>query len=237
MWPAIVLSSRMVALIFEPYHQCDFSRSLKQGGGVLANRYGSTRLLLIVITLNIAAIVGVFFFIHYLRIVRAERAVLEAQVQIVKACHVRTELINPLIKLLKERMPQEQAMLAALVDVQEQSLAALKKMQTSVDRSDIQRVAETQVFLNKTVERVFERVERDDELPKLELFVDLRKQFEEANDSVDAAGQTYNQGVSLFNGKITRFPGMFIAPLFGWAAKGDYEVRDIKIYFQDIDTF
>ncbi|MCD4778983.1 MAG: LemA family protein [Candidatus Omnitrophica bacterium] len=204
---------------------------------MLRQQRGSTRLLLIGIALNIVAMGVVFFYIHYRRILNAERDALEAQVQIVKACHLRTELLTPLIKMIKDQAEQEQQVLTALIDIQEQSLDTIKQLQKNLVRTDMRQVAETQVVLIKTVERVDEWVNAYPGLKESESFIDLRKQFDATRDSVDAASQTYNQAVGQFNSRIASFPGMFIAPVFGWVEKGDYEVRDIKIYFQEITSF
>ena len=64
----------------------------------------------------------------------------------------------------------------------------------------------------------------------------LQDQLEGTENRIAVARQRYNVSVRVFNSKVETFPGIFIAPMFGFSEKGFFETEskayeDVEIKF------
>ena len=190
---------------------------------------GQTNVFVLVFAVLVIAAVCVFVIVNYNGLVSAEKAYEEARSQIGVVCQRRLDLIPNLIETVKAYAQHEQLTLVAVTEARARAQKALAGI-GGEGPADIQEVAAAQAAVGRAVKGLFALVEQYPALRAANNFLALQDQFEGTENRIAVARQRYNHAVKVYNERIDKFPGVFIAPLFGFAEQAFYEVEDERAY-------
>lgn len=87
-------------------------------------------------------------------------------------------------------------------------------------------LAASQAALTKSIRGIFALIENYPNLRASSNFMALQDQFEGTENRIAVARQRYNHAVRNYNTKIETFPGLFLAPMFGFGEKEFYEAKE-----------
>jgi LemA protein len=192
------------------------------------------------IWLMVIIVTSIFLTIYYYNaMVNAAKAVEAGQAQIATVCQRRHDLIPNLIATVKGSAKHERKTLEAVVLARSQAQHALTQVQSkgaNGSSSKIKQMAVTQRALSESIKGVFILVEKYPTLQSLSNFTALQDQLEGTENRISVARQRYNQKVRIYNAEIVAFPGIFLAPMFGFHKKEFYKAqeevfRPIKVQF------
>ena len=191
---------------------------------------GQAAISLIVFVVIVAAALGVFLILNYNGLVTAEKSVEEAQAQIAVVCQRRLDLLPNLIETVKAYAKHEKELLTAVTSARAQAQKALKTAVQGKAGAGMAAVAGTQAGVTTAVRGLFAVVENYPNLRSASNFLALQDQLEGAENRISVARQRYNAVTKKYNTKIETFPGVFLAPIFGFTGKEFFEARDEKAY-------
>jgi len=185
-------------------------------------------LFLAIFLLIVVAVVSVFIIVNYNSLVKAEKAVEEAKAQIATVCQRRLDLIPNLIETVKAYAKHERQTLEAVTLARrkaEEVVAGLNAKEQSAP-VDMSKLAASQAALSSALRNIFALAENYPSLRASANFMALQDQFEGTENRIAVARQRYNYAVKEYNTKIETFPGVFIAPIFGYTEREFYEAKD-----------
>lgn len=200
---------------------------------------GQSAVTLLVFLVIVIGLMGLVVTLNYNGIVSAEKTVEEAQAQIGTVCQRRLDLIPNLIETVKGYAKHEQTTLEAVTAARAAAQKALSGLnQDSGVKSNEQMayIQETQAQLTTAFRGVFALMENYPNLKASSNFLALQDQFEGTENRIAVARQRYNSAVKVYNTKIETFPGVFIAPMFGYTAKDSWEAQE-KAYEAPVAKF
>lgn len=189
---------------------------------------GQTSIFLVVFFVIIMGVISLVFILNYNGLVTAETGVEEAKAQIATVCQRRLDLIPNLIETVKAYAAHERNTLEAVILARSQAEASLAKIagQKGISKDQMAEIAASQTALSGAVKGIFALVENYPNLKAVSNFMALQDQFEGTENRIAVARQRYNSAVRLYNAKIQTFPGVFMAPMFGFTAKDYYEAQE-----------
>jgi len=173
----------------------------------------------------IMAVPAGILILSYNGLVKAEKTVEQEQAQIATVCQRRLDLLPNLIETVKGYAQHEQETLVAVTAARTKAESALHLAKESGGFAAMAEVAATQTDLSRAVRGVFALVENYPNLRASSNFMALQDQFEGTENRIAVARQRFNTAVRSYNSKIETFPGIFIAPLFGFGDKEFYEAK------------
>ena len=185
-------------------------------------------LFLVIFLLIVVAGVSIFIIANYNSLVKAEKAVEEAKAQIATVCQRRLDLIPNLIETVKAYAKHERQTLEAVTLARrkaEEVVAGLNAKEQSAS-VDMAKLAASQAALSSALRNIFALAENYPSLRASANFMALQDQFEGTENRIAVARQRYNYAVREYNTRIETFPGVFIAPLFGYTEKEFYEAKE-----------
>jgi LemA protein len=97
--------------------------------------------------------------------------------------------------------------------------------QGNLSKDEILKLQVSQGELTAAMRSLFALVENYPDLKASTNFMALQDQFEGSENRIAAARQRYNLAVRYFNAKIEKFPGVFLAPMFGYEEKAFFEAK------------
>jgi LemA protein len=165
------------------------------------------------------------FILTYNGLVNAEKIAEEEQAQIATACQRRLDLLPNLIETVKGYARHEHETLVAITAARSKALAALQPAKETGAIASMSAVAATQADISRAMRGIFALVENYPDLKASSNFMALQDQFEGTENRIAVARQRFNTAVRSYNSRIQTFPGVLVAPLFGFGAKEYYEAR------------
>jgi LemA protein len=189
---------------------------------------GQTSLFLIIFMLVVLALIGLVLIFSYNGLVKAETGVEEAKAQIATVCQRRLDLIPNLIETVKAYAAHERNTLEAVIIARNQAVKSLDKIsgQKGISKEEMAELSASQAALTGAVRGIFALVENYPNLKAASNFLALQDQFEGAENRIAVARQRYNSAARFYNTKIQTFPGVFVAPMFGFSEKDYYEAKE-----------
>ena len=195
-------------------------------------------LFIIIFVLIVFAAIGVFFILNYNGLVIAEKGVEEAQAQIATVLKRRLDLIPNLVQTVKGYAKHEKDVLIAVTQARANAVNTLKGLgsEGGYTKDDILKLQASQTQLKGAIKGIFALAENYPSLKASSNFMALQDQLEGTENRIAVARQRYNVAVRVFNSKVQTFPGVFIAPMFGFSEKGYFETESkaydaVKIEF------
>ena len=106
----------------------------------------------------------------------------------------------------------------------------------SLSKEDISALTASESGLSHTLKSIFALAENYPDLKASSNFLALQDQLEGSENRVAVARIRYNHEVRIYNSKIATFPGVILAPMFGFELKDSFEAREeaqeaVKIKF------
>lgn len=180
-----------------------------------------------VFALIVVAIVSIVVILVYNGLVKSEKTVEEAKAQIETVLQRRLDLIPNLIETVKAYARHEQDTLSKITAVRARALGVLETVANKgeLSRAQILKLQASQGELTTAMRSLFALVENYPDLKASANFMALQDQFEGTENRIAAARQRYNLAVRHFNAKTETFPGVFLAPMFGYEEKAFFEAK------------
>jgi len=199
---------------------------------------GQTGLFLIIFLILVLAATGLVVILNYNGIIKAEKAVGEAKAQIAAVCQRRLDLIPNLVEIVKGYAQHEKDTLIAITKARSSAKEILDEVsgKKSLNKEDITALTTSQSELSHTLKSIFALAENYPDLKASSNFLALQDQLEGSENRVAVARIRYNHEVRIYNSKIATFPGVILAPMFGFEQKDSFEAKEeaqeaVKIKF------
>lgn len=175
----------------------------------------------------VLAVVSVIIIFSYNGLVTSEKTVDETKAQIETVLQRRLDLIPNLIETVKAYAKHEKETLLKLTQARARALGVLEGVakQGNLSKDEILKLQVSQGELTAAMRSLFALVENYPDLKASANFMALQDQFEGTENRIAAARQRYNLAVRYFNAKIEKFPGVFLAPMFGYEEKAFFEAK------------
>lgn len=179
---------------------------------------GQAQLFLIVFVLIVLALVSAVIILNYNGLVKADKSVEEQWGQIEVACQRRLDLIPNLVETVKGYAQHESQTLKAITEMRSKAMGQLQQAGDKKDRSNpnVEAINQSQENLSQALSGLWLEVENYPALRAASNFLALQDQLEGSENRIAVARQRYNTAVRYYNSKIETFPGVFLAPLFGF---------------------
>ncbi len=190
---------------------------------------GQTSLFIVLTLVIVTALLSVVVVLQYNGLVKSEKIVDESLAQIATVCQRRLDLIPNLVQTVKGYAQHEQQTLIAVTEARNQAAGALKAAKDGA-LPKVSELAASQAGLTTAVKGIFALIENYPQLRASSNFMALQDQLEGTENRIAVNRQRYNSATRAYNTKIETFPGVIIAPVFGFNEKEYYEVKDEKAY-------
>jgi LemA protein len=180
-----------------------------------------------IFALSIVAVASVVVIFVYNGLVKSEKSVEEARAQIETVLERRLDLIPNLIETVKGYAKHEQETLSKITAARARALGVLEGVaqKGALSKAEILQLQASQGELTQAMRSLFALVENYPDLKASTNFMALQDQFEGTENRIAAARQRYNLAVRYFNAKTETFPGVFLAPMFGYEEKVFFEAK------------
>lgn len=175
----------------------------------------------------VLAVVSIVIIFVYNGLVNSEKRVEEAKAQIETVLQRRLDLIPNLIETVKGYAKHEKETLLKITQARSRALDVLKgvSQKGSLSKEEMLQLQATQGELAAAMRSLFVLVENYPDLKASSNFMALQDQFEGTENRIAAARQRYNLAVRYYNAKLETFPGVFLAPMFGYEEKVFFEAK------------
>ncbi len=188
---------------------------------------GQAAIALLVVVVLVIGAMGLVVTLTYNGLVMAEKTVEESKAQIATVCQRRLDLIPNLIETVKGYAQHERATLTAVIEARAAAQKALSAAKEGgFTKEGIAQLQQTQARLTGAFRGIFALMENYPNLRASSNFLALQDQFEGTENRIAVARQRYNSAVKTYNAKIEMFPGVFIAPMFGYTEKDSWEAEE-----------
>ena len=172
---------------------------------------------------KVAACILVFFLVSglgvmglYNGMVSGQEGVTRGMADIDTQLRRRADLIPNLINTVKGYMDHEKAAIASVTQARENMLGA----------KTVGEKAAAEASLTRALGSFMLVVENYPDLKANTNFIQLQDELAGTENRIATARRDYNRAVENFNLKIKRFPGVFLAPIFGFTAEAEYFKTD-----------
>ncbi|WP_319523938.1 LemA family protein [uncultured Desulfosarcina sp.] len=184
-------------------------------------------LLLAASFIAIVAIFGVALILVHNGIVDADKRVEEAEAQIGAVCQRRLDLMPNLIETVKAYAAHEKSVLTAVTEARAHAQNTLDRLAKDGYTPETMKALETsQAQVTSSIRGIFALVENYPDLKASTNFLALQDQFEGTENRISVARQRFNSAVRSYNSKIEKFPGVLIAPIFGYQEAEYFEAKE-----------
>ena len=183
-------------------------------------------LLLVVFFIATAAFFSLAFILIHNGIVDANKRVEEAEAQIAAVCQRRLDLMPNLIETVKAYAKHEREVLTSVTQARANAKNVLDQVaRDGLNQENMKALDMSQVQVTTAVRGIFALVENYPNLKASANFMALQDQFEGTENRISVARQRFNSSVRLYNARIEKFPGVIIAPVFGYQPEGYFEAQ------------
>lgn len=174
------------------------------------------------------AILLIWSFTTYNRIVTLEASIPIAWSQVENVYQRRLDLIPNLVKTVKAYAAHEKDTLEAVIQARNQasqiSPEALKNVLN--DPQAFAKFQESQTALSSSLSKLMVVVEKYPDLKANQNFLELQAQLEGTENRITVERKKYNEAVGEYNIAIRRFPGFLVAKFLGFQPKDIYFKAD-----------
>ncbi|MEW5894815.1 MAG: LemA family protein [Candidatus Omnitrophota bacterium] len=195
-------------------------------GSRLQSRKGQSAIGMVVVMLIILALMGASVILTYNGLVKAEKTVEESWAQIATVLQRRFDLIPNLIETVKGYAAHERQTLEAVTAARAAANDAVMAVGGKWAEGGMAQIAATQAGLSAAMRSLFALVENYPNLKASSNFMALQDQFEGTENRIAVARQRYNSAVKVYNTRTETFPGVFIAPMFGFGERESWEAEE-----------
>jgi LemA protein len=134
----------------------------------------------------------------------------------------RNDLIGNLIKTVQGAADFERTTLREVIE------ARAKATSTTIDANNItaeniEQFQQAQTGLSGALSKLLVSVERYPELKANQNFLELQSQLEGTENRINVARDRYNEKVNIYDIHTTKFPGKFLAGMFGFEEMPRYK--------------
>jgi LemA protein len=179
--------------------------------------------------ISLMAVAGIFAFALILvhnGIVEAGKRVEEAESQIAAVCQRRLDLMPNLVETVKGYSAHEKEVLTAVTRSRAQAQEILGQIsrQGFTDES-MKALDMSQSQVATAFHGMMALVENYPNLRASANFMALQDQFEGTENRIAVARERYNTTVRVYNSKIEKFPGILLAPMFGFEKAAFFQAQ------------
>lgn len=171
------------------------------------------------ITLIVVAILAIFIWVTYNKLVQLNVRVQEAWSDITVQLKRRADLIPNLIEAVKGYAAHEKQVFQDVTEARSNVLDATNKGPVETAKAENQ--------FEQALKSLFAVSEAYPQLRATENFQQLQAELVDTEDKIQAARRFYNGGVRDLNTKIQQFPANVVAGLFSFKNKEFFEVEDM----------
>lgn len=162
-------------------------------------------------------IAGFLLVFVYNGMVDAGKGVEEAQGQIAAVCQRRLDLMPNLIETVKGYAKHEKQVLTAVTQARIQAGNILDRLpKEGLSAANLKALDMSQAQMSNAFRSIFALVENYPQLKASANFMALQDAFEGTENRISVTRQRYNNAVRNYNAKLEKFPGILIAPTFGF---------------------
>jgi len=177
------------------------------------------------ISAGVAAVLIVYAYVLYARLIRFRNSALEALSGIDVQLRKRHDLIPNVLKLARRYMEHEMSLLKEVTELRVNAEAAMD----GTDPGSVTKRFAAEDALVGGLGKLFALMENYPELKADGTIIEAQVAYQEVEGHIAAARRFYNTSVADLNTAIETFPGPVIAPLANAKAMPFYEVEEAKI--------
>lgn len=180
----------------------------------------------LLIVLAIVAVIGIFLWVTYNSLVKANVRVDEAWSDIIVQLKRRLDLIPNLVNSVKGYAAHESGVFQAVTEARANAMNAQGVKQT----------ADAENMLEGALKSLFAVSEAYPQLRATENFQKLQDELVDTEDKIQASRRFYNGGVRDLNTKIQIFPNNLFAGMFGFKQREFFEIEDMATVEKPVDV-
>ncbi len=173
-------------------------------------------LILIVLLIGLAAVIGLFVWSIYNKLVRVRNTVENAWAQIDVQLKRRYDLIPNLVETAKGYMKHERETLEAVI----------KARQVAIDASSVKDQIDAENALTSSLRSLMMLTENYPDLKANENMLSIQEELTSTENKIGYARQHYNDSVLRYNNQRQEFPANIVAGSFNFEEEPYFEVTD-----------
>ena len=174
---------------------------------------------------GVAAVLIVYAYVLYARLIRFRNSALEALSGIDVQLRKRHDLIPNVLKLARRYMEHEVSLLKEVTELRVNAEAAMD----GTDPRSVTKRFSAEDALVGGLGKLFALMENYPELKADGTIVEAQVAYQEVEGHISAARRFYNTTVAELNTAVETFPGPLIAPLADAKTMPFYEVEEAKM--------
>ena len=134
----------------------------------------------------------------------------------------RNDLIGNLIKTVQGAADFERTTLTEVIEARAKATATTIDA-NNITAENIEQFQQAQTGLSGALSKLLVSVERYPELKANQNFLELQSQLEGTENRINVARDRYNEKVNIYDIHTTKFPGKFLAGMFGFEEMPRYK--------------
>ena len=170
------------------------------------------------------AIIGGFFYILYVRLIKLKNANLEALSSIDVQLKKRHDLVPNILKIAKKFMDHEEAVLSKVTQMRSISASDYNKS----NPEEVSQHLEANKQLQSAMMNLFAVAENYPDLKSQETMVRAQETYEEVEGHISAARRFYNSSVTDLKNAVEIFPSSLVASMIGVKAMPFFEMDEAE---------
>ena len=166
------------------------------------------------IILGVVAMIALWFYLSYNRMVEREEAVHKAWSQVENVYQRRSDLIPNIVSVVKSYSDYEQNTLTRLTE--ERSIALSTQIEDNTDAEALERYDNAQRNIGQSLNQLLISIENYPDLKASEQFMTLSTELAGCENRIKVERRNYNEAAMDFNRSIRYFPNSLIANSLGF---------------------
>jgi len=175
--------------------------------------------------IGVLVLIGLWLMSFYNGTIGLNEDVKKQWSNVENAYQLRADKTKNLVEIVKGAADFEKETLTQVVE------ARAKATSTTINAGDlspekIQQFQQAQDQFSSALSRLLVTVERYPELKAVKGFQDFQTQYEGMENRIGVERRKFNDTAREYNNRIKRFPGNFVAGIFGFTEKGYFEAQE-----------